>query len=264
MVQAFFTGANGLRAQQYNIDVIANNVANIDTFGYKQSRLDFKDALYNRMINPVDNGAHQNLQHGTGVLALQNNRIFHQGAAITTGRTLDFMLEGDGFFVVEDYDGDLLFTRGGSFDLSVEPDGAYLVTPDGRYVLDQNYERIVFTDANGGPLMITDNPGLLDVAPDGSIYVDGADTGVKMGVAAFINPVGLEVAGDNFFRVSENSGEPEELFGANVVHRTLEASNVDYANEMTRLIRAQRAYQMASRCINTADQMAGLANTVRG
>ncbi|MCL2083865.1 MAG: flagellar hook-basal body protein [Oscillospiraceae bacterium] len=258
MVQSFFTGANGLRSQQLSIDVIANNVANIDTFGFKQSRADFKDALYGRMVNPVDNGRHMNLQHGAGVVPMQSNRIFHQGAVIATDRSLDFMIEGDGFFWAEDLDGEPLYTRSGAFGLSEEDDLAFLVTSDGHYVLDENGDRIT----------IAGDLDLLSTAPDGSLFTLGDDgeyewTGVRLGVFTFINPAGLEAAGGNFFRESENSGPAEPALAPRVVNRALEGSNVDYAQEISRLIRAQRAFQLASRCVNTADQMAGLANSIR-
>ncbi|GHV35533.1 flagellar basal body rod protein FlgG [Clostridia bacterium] len=265
MIQAFHTAASGLSGQQKNIDIIANNVANINTFGFKQSRLDFQDMMYNRMVNQVDNGEHMNLQHGTGVRPLQMNTLFLQGNAVTTERALDFMLQGNGFFNIEGDDGETLYTRDGTFKISVETDANYLVTSDGKYVLDADGERI----------QLTGDYTRMNLSPDGYIRFEDEEGNLseantlRLGISDFINPAGLSDAGNNRFRATENSGDPEQMdadgtFGApNVKNFALEGSNVDYGREATRLIRAQRAYQLASRAVTTADQMMGLANSIR-
>jgi flagellar basal-body rod protein FlgG len=259
MIQSFYTAASGLHSQQLNIDTIANNVANVATTGYKYQRLDFKDALYTRMRNPVDNGEHMNLQLGTGALPLQINRIFMQGIALDTGRPLDFMIQGRGFFTVQGFDeeGDVfpLYTRDGKFFLTPE---AELVDAAGRFVLDSNGEMII----------IEGNPARMTVSEDGFFafedeYGDIIPTDIRLGIFDFINPNGLLAVGDNLFMETENSGEAEEMEIPHVRNSTLEGSNVDLGHETTRLIRAQRAYQFASRALSVADQMAGIANTIR-
>lgn len=259
MIQSFYSAANGLHSQQLNIDVISDNVANVNTTGYKQSRLDFKDALYTRMRNPVDNADYMNLKLGTGVIPMQANRIFQQGVVQTTDRPLDFMLEGRGFFTVQDYDDEgnevPRYTRDGAFYLTSE---SMLVDSAGRYIL----------NADGETITVEGDPSKMEVSPEGFLSFtdengDIIDTEIQLGIVDFINPNGLVVTGDNLFAQSDNSGEPEQMETLKVVSGALEGSNVDLALETTRLIRAQRAYQFAARALSVADQMAGLANTIR-
>lgn len=259
MIQSFYTAANGLHSQQLSIDVISDNVANVNSTGYKQSRLDFKDALYTRMRNPVDNGDYMNLKLGTGVVPLQSNRNYQQGAALTTDRALDFMIEGRGFFTVQGYDdvGDEtpLYTRDGTFYLDSE---FQLVDSEGRYVL----------SSDGEAITIEGEASKLEVSPEGFLlftdeYGETTASDIQLGIVDFINPNGLSAVGDNLYAQTENSGEPEAMESPIVVTGALESSNVDLAEQMTKLIRAQRAYQLASRALTTADQMAGLANSIR-
>jgi flagellar basal-body rod protein FlgG len=259
MIQSFYTASNGLHSQQINIDTIAFNVANVGTTGYKYQRVDFKEALYTRMRNPVDNGDHMNLQLGTGALPLQINRIFMQGVVIETDRPLDFMIQGRGFFTVRDFDEEgyeiPIYTRDGAFYLT--PD-AELVDSAGRFVL----------DSNGDIITIQGAPSQMTVDPEGRLrfmdeFGELIDSDIRFGIVDFINPNGLLAVGDNLFVPTENSGEAEEMESPHIVSRALEGSNVDLGLETTRLIRAQRAYQLASRALNVADQMAGLANTIR-
>lgn len=244
-----------MRSQQYNIDVIADNVANVSTTGYKRARADFKDALYNRMRNPVDNGLEMNLQHGTGSIPLQTNRIFFQGITQETGRALDFMIEGRGFFTIQGDDGTPLYSRDGTFYLDAE---GSLVDAQGRFVLDGDGNQITFTTS----------PETMTVSPEGYLMFTGEngeniDSGIRLGIVDFLNPAGLLSMGSNYFTETDNSGAAEPMDTPNVINGALEGSNVDYALEATRLMRAQRAYQLASRAITTADQMAGLANSIR-
>jgi len=258
MIQSFYSAASGLNAQQKNIDVMANNVANINTTGYKQQRLDFKDALNVRMRNPVENGDHMNLQLGTGAIPLQVNRIFHQGVALDTGRALDFMIEGRGFFTIRGYDAEgdeiELYTRDGTFYVDAE---GQLTDSAGRFVLDTNGDIIVIEDP--ARTQVTQEGMFLFPDEEGNLV----ESDIRLRIVDFMNPVGLIVTGDNLFMESENSGDVEEMEIPNVVSGYLEGSNVDYALETTRLIRAQRAYQFASRALSVADQMAGLANSIR-
>ncbi|MDR3207454.1 MAG: flagellar hook-basal body protein [Oscillospiraceae bacterium] len=258
MIQSLYTGMHGMLAQQQNIDVIANNVANMGTNGYKRSRVDFREALYDRMISPTDNRPEVNLQRGTGVLAWGTARSFAQGAAQETGRALDFSIETDGFFAVEAADGTPLYTRDGAFYVSMEADGAYLVDAKGRYVL----------DSEGRHIALDETAENLVVSTDGQLSFRRADgnteaIGVRLGVFSFPNRTGLSVEENGAYAETANSG-PARLSDAPVVRQgSLEASNVDYAEESTRLIRAQRAYQAASRCVTIADQMAQICNSIR-
>ncbi len=259
MNQAMYTGMNGLLNTQRNIDNISNNIANINTNGYKKSRTDFADALYARMTSPVDNTPGMNLQRGVGAATYQTLRVFSQGTAMQTGSPLDFMIEGDGFFTVEMPDGEQLYAKNGNMFLSEEGGVDYLVDANGHYVLDEDGARIVI----GGEL------SALSVSADGTlVFLDEGGNpdpnypAVRLGLVGFDNAPGLETAGSGYFRPTDNSGGPRATVST-VKQGALEASNVDYGEEVTRLIRAQRAYQMASRAVSTADQMAGIANTIR-
>ncbi|MCL2747416.1 MAG: flagellar hook-basal body protein [Oscillospiraceae bacterium] len=258
MLQTIYTGMHGMVSQQLNIDAIANNVANVNTTGYKTTRVDFRDALYQTMISPTENGPEINLRRGAGVLVYQNIRDYRQGARLETERALDFALEGPGFFRVEDLNGEILYTRGGSYYLSVEGGGDYLVDAQGRYLLDTNGARIRVQGVAAN-MQLSQDGALTYAMQDGTLV----NAGVRLGLFAFDNRNGLTARGDGYFSPSENSGQPRPSAGTEVWQGCLEASNVDYSYEVTRLIRAQRAYQLASRCVTTADQMAGIVNTIR-
>ena len=266
MIQALYTGASGLTGQQRNIDVISNNVANINTDGFKASRFDFQDCLYLRMQSPVDNSPQKNLQRGAGTFEYQIAKLFLQGPLRDTGRALDFAIEGNGFFIVEnpnpldEYDGmdEILYTRSGNFYVSPEVEGetgGYLVDSAGRFILSTDGDRIFITD-----------PAALSVSSEGLLSQTDAQGVVTeiayLGLMDFTNRQGLAAVGDNLYMVTDNSGEEVEV-AATVRGNSLEASNVDYGGEITRLIRAQRAYQLATRCISTADQMMQQVNNIR-
>ena len=263
MFQPLQTGRLGLTGQQRNIDTIGNNISNINTTGYKKARLDFQDNLYTRMFNKEDMGPHMNLQRGLGVRTYQTARIWEQGGLQSTGRTLDVALEGKGYFVLEnpnpvDEDGldEFLFTRNGAFYLSVEDDGDYLVDAHGRYLLDEDGERILIPD----PVALQcDRTGLL------YMYGGGGETVIiaQLGLCDFVNPGGLVSAGDSAYAQTVNSGDLLENIDVVTHQGFVEESNVDLAEEMTRMIRAQRAYQIAARCVTTADQMMQVANAIR-
>lgn len=271
MIQTLYTGASGLTGQQKNIDVISNNVANLNTDGYIKSRFDFQDCLYLRMRapKPASNEPEKNLQRGAGAIEYQTARVFLQGPLKETGRVLDFALEGRGFFAVENpfideyYEGEadqsILLVRNGNFHVSPEGENTYLVDAQSRYVLNEAGERIIVPNGIDPERISCSAEGRLTYTPPtGGETVEIA----QLMILDFVNPGGLEDVGNGAFVQTDNSGEILEA-GATVLQRKLEASNVDYADEVSRLIRAQRAYQMASRVITTADQMMGIANSIR-
>lgn len=254
MSQSIYTARSGLIAQQQRMDIIANNMANISTLGYKSVRADFKDALYQTMARPAQPQAGLNLQKGSGVLMGATTRDFTQGTPQMTGLALDMSIIGDGFFAVQDTNGDTLYTRDGSFAISMNGEDAYLVTGDGRYVL----------DANGQPINLKDTPTSdLAVKEDGSIWrVSTGEQLGQLGIHTFVNRQGLEAVSGNRYRATDASGEPIEST-ATVRQGYLESSNVDMASEMVRMIRAQRAFSLTSRALTTADQMDSEANQLR-
>lgn len=254
MIQSIYTARSGLIAQQQRMDVIANNIANLSTVGYKSVRADFKDALYQSMVRPVQPQDGLNLQRGHGALLGATVRDFVQGTPQQTGGPLDMMLNGDGFFAVQDLDGETVYTRDGTFALSMEEGGSFLVTGDGRYVLDKS----------GQPIDLkTTAASDLSVMADGSLWDTSSGLQVgQLGIYTFLNRQGLEAISGNRFKATDGSGEPIEST-AEARQGFIESSNVDLASEMVRMIRAQRAFSLASRALTTADQMDSEANQIR-
>ena len=246
MIQGLYSSASGMTNQQKSIDTIANNIANINTTGFKSSRMDFKEALYVTMLNE-DTGAP--VEKGTGVLLAGVRKSFAPSSLEATGSPLDFAVEGDAFFAVQVPGGQTLYKRDGRFAVSMGEEENYLVTVEGYYVLDGNGEKIA---VNG-------LPSEFKVSSDGSIQNEEGE----LGIFSFANNEGLEAVGDNCFRETVASGPSNEAGKFAVKQGYLESSNVDLADEMARLIRAQRAYQMAARAVTLIDQMEANANNLR-
>jgi len=260
MLQANITARSGIIAQQERIDVIANNMANVNTYGYKSVRADFKDMLYQTMVRPEQPQDGLNLEKGHGTMLGATVRDFSQGAIQNTGNPLDMLIVGDAFFAVQDPDGNTLYTRDGKFALSEENGSNYLVTVDGMYVLDSSGNKINLQTGNSIKDVKVDTQGRITVVTEtGDVSVG------KFGLYTFKNRQGLEAASSNCFRETDNSGQAtawsEEE--ADIRQGMLESSNVDLAAEMTRLIRAQRAFSLATRALTTADEMDAKANQLR-
>lgn len=251
MIQATQTAASGLRAQQSRLDVIAANIANVNTVGYKSARADFQDALYTRIKDPVGNSEANNLLRGSGVILSSTGRDFSDGAAQETDGDLDFSLSNGGFFMLEDGQGERLYTRNGSFSLSEEGGKSYLVNADGDYVL-----------SNQGTRISIPSTGAISVTEDGTLSCGGTKV-ADLGVVEFENAQGLRAVGDSCFQETADSGSLYVAQGAKVTQGSLEKSNVDLGQEMTLMMRTQRAYTLTSRALQTADEMDGLANNMR-
>jgi flagellar basal-body rod protein FlgG len=253
-MQSLYTAASGLTSQQLRLDTIAANISNANTPGFKATRVDFKDALYHTMVDPEPSDAPaDNLACGSGVLLDATNIDMNQGAIEETGITLDFAIEGDGFFQVQDENGQILYTRSGSFTTTNDGSGNYLVTPEGYYVL----------DADGNRLKLPESVTNLTVYENGVIRVDGQEYGA-LGVVGFANADGLAPAGGTCYTETVSSGPSLADSGSKIVQGSLERSNVDMSQELTLLIRSQRAYALASRAVTTTDDMMGLANNLHG
>jgi len=257
MYLAMSIASTGLFNQQRRIDTIANNVSNANTVGYKNSRLDFKDALYTTGITPGPPRTPEgNQQKGHGLMITAITRDFKPGSMERTNNPLDFAIENEGFFAFEDPNGGILYGRNGAFSLSVEATGTYLVNGQGLYVLNENEERITI------PFGITQIIGDLD----GTLRFVNDDVEVgrdQLGFFTFRNLHGLEAAGNSTFTYAESAGERLPADKAVLRQGVLEISNINLAEEMTRLIRTQRAFQLASRALTTADEMQGIANNMR-
>ncbi len=256
MLQSLYSAATAVKSQQTNIDTIANNLANVNTEGFKKSRMDFKDALYERMLSPTDNSPQMNLQRGAGAIISQTKRVFDQGAFRETGRMMDFAIEGDAFFQVSLPDGTTAYTRDGNFSFSIEQGGNFLVNASGNYIL----------NAEGGRISVPNDMSEFSIDQAGNIAYKSGEQSVQAGkiaLSAFPNKAGLLQVSENNYLPSANSGAPIAPEGATVTQGKLEMSNVNMAEEMTRMVRSQRAFQLASRAISVTDQMASAANTIR-
>jgi flagellar basal-body rod protein FlgG len=251
--------------QQANIDTISNNLANVNTSGFKKMRADFEDLLYQTVKvagTPAteDTVVPVGVQMGHGVKVAATQRMFSQGALQNTENVYDMAINGEGFFRIQMYDGSWAYTRDGAFKID---ETGRLVTSNGYWVLPD----IVMPE---GFL-----PEKITVSKDGrvSVLVPQIDENVPVDVGRlelyrFPNPVGLTAVGENLFKISNASGDPipgrpgYEGMGQ-IVHKFLEMSNVSVVREMVDLIVAQRAYEFNSRTIQTSDNMLATATGLK-
>lgn len=253
MVQSLWTAASGMNAFQLNVDVIANNLANINTIGYKQVGTSFSELIYQANIDsPLSVNA---INLGNGIRLAATMRQFGQGTLEKTGRELDIAIQGDGFIPLRRPDGSIVYTRDGS--LRIDGNG-YLVSANG-YMLLPN----IAVPQNAKSIEILKNGYAQALMPDGSIRQLG-----RIYLTTFTNSSGLEAIGDNLFAVSANSGtvsvQAPGTGNTGTVHQGfVERSNVDIAQQMVDLVVGQRAYELSSRLIRTADEMMDLANNIR-
>ncbi len=252
MLQASFSGKAALIAQQHRMDVTSNNLANVNTNGFKSSRVNFKDMMYTTMIRPED-PQDMNLQEGTGVMVSSIDYDLSQGVPMMTGMPLDVCLDGEGFFTVTNARGQTLYTRDGAFAASVEEDGRYLVTAQGYYVMDNAGNRIRLPEGELEAIGIS-GQGDLSFGTDAPF--------ATLGIVNFDNPYGLSSVSNNCYMETVASGGPVAA-DVTVRQRYLENSNVDLASEMVAMIRASRAFSFASRAVTTADEMQATANNMR-
>jgi flagellar basal-body rod protein FlgG len=259
MLRAFSTAATGMSAQQMMVDVIANNLANINTTGFKRSQINFQDLLYITLQEPgteVSSGINSpgGLEIGSGVRAASTIKIYTPGELLNTGRALDIAISGEGFFQVTLPNGDIGYTRDGSLQINANGE---LVTTTG-YILEPAIT--VPTDAVA-----------ISIGKDGGVNVtDSAGTQSVVGnlqLARFANPSGLASEGDNLLAETPASGTPttgtagDAGFGL-IQSGFLEKSNVQMVTELVNLITAQRAYEINSRAIRAGDDMLRTANEI--
>jgi flagellar basal-body rod protein FlgG len=247
MLQALYTALSGLATQQYNIDVIGNNIANINTTAFKSNRTDFADTLYLQMQQTQ---AASYLQNGTGITVGAVQRSTDVGTPQATGSSLDFMLSNQGYFAVQGSGGQLYYTRDGSFKVSMEKGTGYLVTANGDYVLDTNNQRIKMPGDTSS--VAADSAGNLSI---------GGTKIASMKIVSFVNPLGLADAGENKYTATAASGTAATA-KPTVLQGWLEGSNVDMATEMSNLMRAQKIYAAMGSAIRTADDMESQANSM--
>ncbi|MCP8896805.1 flagellar basal-body rod protein FlgG [Shinella daejeonensis] len=256
-MKALAIAATGMNAQQTNVEVIANNIANINTTGYKRARAEFSDLLYQtERAQGVPNRANQAIVPegaiiGLGVKTAAVRNLHLQGGLTSTGNSFDLALVGRGWFQIEAADGTTLYTRAGAFNTNAE---GQLVTLDGYPVVPG-----IMVPADATEVIVS-RSGQVYATVDGEQQEQGQIT-----LANFINEAGLEPLGENLFRETAasgpaNVGTPDEEGFAYIQQNYLEASNVDPVKEITDLISAQRAYEMNSKIIQAADEMASVVS----
>jgi flagellar basal-body rod protein FlgG len=260
MIRALYSAASGLEAQQLNIDVIANNLANVNTSGYKQARAEFQDLLYQNIrasgaASSTSTDLPVGLQVGLGSRPVATTRLFTQGDFRQTGNPLDLVIEGNGFFQVRLPNGDIAYTRSGSFHLNRE---GSIVTADGNPLDPQitiPNDALTITVGTDGTVSVT-QPGQSQAQQVGTIQL-----------ALFQNPAGLNSIGKNLFMPTTSSGEPisgpagENGIGT-INQGFLEQSNVSVVEEMVNMIIGQRAYEINSKVVRAADEMLQTINNV--
>jgi len=262
MIRAMGTAASGMKAQQLNIDTIANNLANVNTTGYKKSHTEFQDLLYEKVvpgggIDADGRAAPARVEVGHGVKLVATNKNFSQGTVVSTGNALDLMIEGDGFFQLRMPDGSIKYTRDGSFKMDA----------DRSVVTSQGYRM-------EPALTIPEDAIELSISRDGivSVMTQGNDGSVseigQLELARFPNAAGLSALGGNMFAESPASGTPLlstpglEGMGA-TSSGFLEMSNVETVDELVSMISAQRAYELNSKTITMADEMLQTVNRLK-
>ncbi len=261
MIKSLNTAATGMAAQQNNMDVIANNIANVSTNGFKKSRAEFEDLVYHNLKDPgeasgLNSVTPTGVQTGLGVRTAATQKDFSAGSVVITKNPLDMQIEGAGFFQVRSPDGDISYTR----------DGAFKKDANGRIV-----------DKSGNVLLpeivIPQNSMALEITPAGEVRALTGQNGEpqilgQIDIANFINPAGLKSIGKNLFAPTAASGQPNQArpgtSGLGFLSQgELEASNVNIVDEMVNMISAQRAYETNSKVIQTSDQMMQTAVNVK-
>ncbi|MDD6057900.1 MAG: flagellar hook-basal body protein [Clostridiales bacterium] len=271
MVRSLHTAATGMIAQQANVDNISNNLANVNTVGYKQQKTEFKSLLYQTIQTRTTtaNGEEKPIaaQVGLGTRVAANTAVYTQGALLASENNTDFAIVGDGFFAVRGADGETYYTRGGNFNWSIAANGnVMLATNEGYPVL----------DTAGNPIVLPAgvSAGNVEVSGRGDFgyrTAEGAYVAMNqsLGLFQFNNPGGLELTGSNLLAVTNASGNALNenttagLIRSQIKQNYLEGSNVQVANEMVNMIIAQRAYQLNSKAITTSDDMLEQANNLK-
>lgn len=256
--RALLTAATGMQVQQQNVDNIANNLANASTTGFKRTRLEFQDLLYQNLRTAggaatASTSLPIGLQIGLGARSIASEKVFIQGEAKQTEAPLDMAIEGSGFFQVRQSNGDLAYTRAGSFHTNNQ---GQVVTAQG--------------DALEPAITIPTNATSISIGTDGtvSITLPGQANAQNVGqiqLAIFSNPAGLEAQGGNLFKETGASGQatvgsPDANGIGKVTQFYIENSNVNVVEELVNMISAQRIYETNSKVISTADRMLGTIN----
>ncbi|NLT94384.1 MAG: flagellar basal-body rod protein FlgG [Clostridia bacterium] len=258
MLRSLYTASSGLKSQQALLDTISNNLSNINTTGFKKSRVNFQDLLYQTLVTSTREKPVQ-IQMGTGVRVASTQVDFRQGILQETGNELDLAIEGAGFFKIQLPNGIIGYTRNGAFSLDGEN---YIINSDGYRLLDDGNSPIQIPD-NTAEIQV-DN-GVIFVLPAGGTDLQEVAT---IGLARFTNISGLEKQGGSIYLPTSASGEPQDGVvgdeGFGVIRQFfLENSNVNVVDEMVQMITAQRAYEINTKTIQTSDEILQMTNNLR-
>lgn len=262
MIRSLWTSAAGMQGQQTNIDVISNNLANVNTPGFKRSRTDFQDLLYQTInsagtMSSSGSSYPSGIQVGLGSRVVSTEKIFMQGNFKETQNPLDLLIEGEGFFRLQTPNGDTAYTRAGSFRLDAQ---GRLTNSEGWLVVPE--------------ITIPSNASQITIGSDGTVSIVNGDTGTVQDLGTpielvrFPNPAGLNAAGRSVYYKTDAAGDaiagtPGALGMGSLQQGFIEMSNVNVVEEMVNLIAGQRAYEISSKAIQASDEMLQTANNVK-
>jgi len=241
MIRAYYTATNGAISNQNYLDILSNNIANIQTEGYKKSKSEFSDLLYSNIRS-------EQTKVGSGSKLGKVDIVFNQGALYYTGEDTDYAIEGDGFFAVQ-FEDNTYFTRGGNFE-EKNIDGENYLMYQGGYVLDENEEPILINNEAG-----EENQGSVNLVNEEDVQ--------KVGVFVFLNNSKLKNIGNNLFEISNEDTEYNLSENPKILKGYLESSGVEISEEMVKLIQIQRAFQLNSKVIQTSDEIEQTINSLK-
>lgn len=257
---AFHTGVSGMTAYQEGLNLISNNIANVNTDGFKASKESFRNLVNTNM----DVHEREKLMYGHGIKAMGGDLIMREGNFRQSSSPLDFAIVGDGFFGVLNGD-NIQYSRNGAMTISVEEEGNFLVTYDGDYVLDGDGQKITIPYKAAEE---DEEGGAQDEEEGENMTIDFAALNDMIGIYKFANPHGLIQNDGLKFSASTTSGAAyalvdEERATVDLLSNMLEASNVDLADEMVAVMQTQKAYQFTAKIVQTADQIEEIVNNLR-
>ncbi len=261
MIRSMYSAVTGMEAQQLYMDTISHNLANVNTTGFKRTKLEFQDLMYQTLKEPGTRNAEgemapSGIEVGLGVKPAATQRIFEQGPVNSTSNPMDVAIRGEGFFQLEMPDGTIAYTRDGSLnktsDGTIVNSSGYPISP--QITIPEGAQDFGVNSTGKVTVIL---PGQTDIVEIGQIEL-----------ARFVNPSGLRALGENIFGVSEASGEPVlESPGENgmgtLLQQYSEASNVQVVEEMVNMISAQRAYEIVSKSIQVSEEMLQIANNLK-
>lgn len=255
MIQGFYTAKSALVQKQKGINTIANNIANVNTKGFKKNQTSFKEALYYQQSKRFTPNISTNYQVGSGTYISNNEKDFAQGMIIETKEALDLALDGLGFFTLKDQTAKLHYTRGGSF--------AYAPSETANMKVIVNDLGYCLADTHGDPILIPEAVDALMIDAKGNLYYEGQEQTQDLMIINFASCGQLEAEKGGMYLQTELSGEPFEASNVQIKQGFLENSNVDTAQEMVELIQAQRVFEINSKVMQTIDEMQAQTNRLR-